>query len=148
VMKLPEQRHTQICATSVTGRKGAYVKVIEKIKKEGYVRIRVDGEMMEVTDDIQLDKNKKHTIEVVVDRLVVKDGILARLTDSLEAGLRLGEGRVIVDVIGQGELLFSELYACPHCGFAVGDLEPRKFSFNSPFGACPDCDGLGFKQKV
>lgn len=148
IMELPERSRIQILAPIVSGRKGAHVKVLEKIKKEGYVRIRVDGEMMEVTDDIQLDKNKKHTIEVVVDRLVVKDGILARLTDSLEAGLRLGEGRVIVDVIGQGELLFSELYACPHCGFAVGDLEPRKFSFNSPFGACPDCDGLGFKQKV
>jgi len=148
ILELPERTRIQILAPVVSGRKGMHAKVFETIKKEGFVRVRVDGELMEITDDIQLDKNKKHTIEVVIDRIIIKDGITARLTDSLETGLRLGEGRVLVDVIGEGEMLFSELHSCPHCGFSVGELEPRKFSFNSPFGACPDCDGLGFKQEV
>ena len=113
-----------------------------------YVRVRIDGEMNDLSEDIELEKNKKHSIEVVVDRIVIKEGVTARLTDSLETALRLGEGRVIIDVIGQEELLFSEHHACPHCGFSIGELEPRMFSFNSPFGACPSCDGLGSKLEV
>ena len=105
--------------------------------------MRIDGEMYEVTDDIQLDKNKKHDIDVVVDRIIIKEGIATRLADSLETALKLGNGRVIIDVIGQEELLFSEIHACPYCGFSIDELEPRLFSFNSPFGACPSCDGLG-----
>ena len=121
---------------------------MEDIKKEGFVRVRVDGEMRELTDDIELEKNKKHSIEVVIDRIVVKEGVAARLSDSLESALRLGEGKVIIDVIGEEELLFSEHHACPKCGFSIGELEPRMFSFNSPFGACPTCDGLGTKLEV
>lgn len=148
IMEYPERTKLQVLAPIVSGRKGEHVKVFEDIKKQGYVRVRVDGEMLEVSDDIQLDKNKKHSIEVVVDRIVVKDGISSRLADSLETALRLGEGKVIIDVIGEEELLFSEHHACPHCGFSIGELEPRMFSFNSPFGACPKCDGLGTKLEV
>lgn len=148
ILEYPERTKLQILAPVVSGRKGAHVKVFETIKKQGYVRVRVDGEMMELTDDIELDKNKKHSIEVVIDRIVVKDGVTARLADSLEAALRLGEGKVIIDVIDVEELLFSELHSCPLCGFSIGELEPRMFSFNSPFGACPDCDGLGAKLEV
>lgn len=132
-------------APIVSGRKGAHVKVLEQIRKQGYVRVRIDGEMAELSDDIELEKNKKHSIEVVIDRIVVKEGVAARLSDSLETALRLGEGRVMIDVIGEEELMFSEHHACPHCGFSIGELEPRLFSFNSPFGACPTCDGLGMK---
>ena len=148
ILEFSERTRIQVLAPVVSGRKGAHVRVLEKIKKEGFVRVRNDGEVMEITDDIQLDKNKKHSIDVVVDRIIVKDGIHARLTDSLETALKLGEGRVIIDVIGGEELLFSELHACPHCGFSIGKLEPRLFSFNSPFGACPECDGIGSKLEV
>lgn len=148
ILEYPERTKLQVLAPIVSGRKGAHVKVLEDIKKQGYVRIRVDGEMRELSDDIELEKNKKHSIEVVIDRIVVKDGVSARLSDSLEAALRLGEGKVIIDVIGEEELLFSELHSCPLCGFSIGELEPRMFSFNSPFGACPDCDGLGSKLEV
>lgn len=122
--------------------------MLEQIRKQGYVRVRIDGEMAELSDDIELEKNKKHSIEVVIDRIVVKEGVAARLSDSLETALRLGEGRVMIDVIGEEELMFSEHHACPHCGFSIGELEPRLFSFNSPFGACPTCDGLGMKLEV
>lgn len=118
------------------------------IQREGYVRMRVDGELYDVTEAPELTKNKKHDIEIIVDRIVVKDGIRSRLFDSFEAALRLAEGYAIVDVIGEKEMLFSEHYACPYCGFTVGELEPRLFSFNAPFGACPDCDGLGVKLEV
>ncbi|WP_066175503.1 excinuclease ABC subunit UvrA [Bacillus marinisedimentorum] len=148
ILEYPERTKLQVLAPLVSGRKGEHVKVFEEIKKEGYVRIRVDGDMMEVTDDIKLEKNKKHSIEVVIDRIVVKDGISSRLSDSLETALRLGEGRVLIDVIGEEELLFSEHHACPECGFSIGELEPRMFSFNSPYGACPTCDGLGTKLEV
>ena len=148
LLTYPERTRMQILAPIVSGRKGAHVKILDKIKKEGYVRVCIDGEMMELSEEISLDKNKKHNIEVVVDRIIIKEGVTARLTDSLETALRLGEGRVIVDVIGEEELMFSELHACPHCGFSIGELEPRMFSFNSPFGACPDCDGIGYKQEV
>jgi excinuclease ABC subunit A len=148
IMEYPERTRIQILAPVVSGRKGSHVKVLEKIKKEGFVRVRVDGEMLEVTDDIELDKNKKHSIDVVIDRIIIKEGVVPRLTDSLETALKMGEGRVVIDVIGQEELIFSELHACPYCGFSIGELEPRMFSFNSPFGACPDCDGIGSKLEV
>ncbi|MBU8580689.1 excinuclease ABC subunit UvrA [Bacillus paralicheniformis] len=148
ILEYPERTKIQVLAPIVSGRKGSHVKVLDQIRKQGYVRVRIDGEMNDLSEDIELEKNKKHSIEVVVDRIVIKEGVAARLTDSLETALRLGEGRVIIDVIGQEELLFSEHHACPHCGFSIGELEPRMFSFNSPFGACPSCDGLGSKLEV
>ncbi|WP_409295455.1 excinuclease ABC subunit UvrA [Peribacillus sp. SCS-26] len=148
VLQYPERTKMQVLAPVVSGRKGTHVKVLEDIKKQGYVRVRVDGEMYDVGDEIELEKNKKHSIEVIVDRIVVKEGIQGRLADSIESALKLGDGKVIVDVIGDEELLFSEHHACPICGFSIGELEPRMFSFNSPFGACPDCDGLGSKLEV
>lgn len=148
ILEYPERTKLQVLAPVVSGRKGTHVKVLDQIRKQGYVRVRVDGEMEYLSEDIELEKNKKHSIEVVIDRIVVKEGVAARLSDSLETALRLGEGRVMIDVIGQEELLFSEHHACPHCGFSIGELEPRMFSFNSPFGACPSCDGLGSKLEV
>ncbi|UZD73710.1 excinuclease ABC subunit UvrA [Bacillus siamensis] len=148
IIEYPERTKLQVLAPMVSGRKGAHVKVLDQIRKQGYVRVRIDGEMAELSDDIELEKNKKHSIEVVIDRIVVKEGVAARLSDSLETALRLGEGRVMIDVIGQEELMFSEHHACPICGFSIGELEPRLFSFNSPFGACPTCDGLGLKLEV
>ncbi|WP_214484229.1 excinuclease ABC subunit UvrA [Bacillus sp. SM2101] len=148
ILQYSERTKMQVLAPIVSGRKGTHAKTFEEIKKQGYVRVRVDGEMTELTEDITLEKNKKHSIEVVIDRIVIKDGIASRLSDSLETALKLGEGKVIIDVIGEEELLFSELHACPHCGFSIGELEPRMFSFNSPFGACPSCDGLGTKLEV
>src|SRR5690606_7764195 len=145
---LPERSRLQILAPVVSGRKGTHAKLIEDIKKQGYVRIRVNAEVIDLDDNIEWNKNKKHTMEVVIDRIVVKEGIEARLSDSLESALRLAEGNVLVDVIDVEELLFSEHHACPICGFSIGELEPRMFSFNSPFGACPDCDGLGTKLEV
>lgn len=148
IFEYPERTRLQILAPIVSGRRGEHVQVLEKLKQEGYVRIRVNNEMREVTEDIKLEKNKKHTIEVVVDRIVVKEGVSSRLSDSLETALQLGEGKVIVDVMEYEELLFSEHHACPICGFSIGELEPRLFSFNSPFGACPTCDGLGTNLEV
>jgi excinuclease ABC subunit A len=148
VLEYPERSKLQILAPLVSGRKGTHVKVLEDVKKQGYVRVRVDGEMYDLGDDIELEKNKKHSIEVVIDRIVIKEGVAARLADSLEAALKLGEGNVLIDVIGEEELVFSENHACPICGFSIGELEPRMFSFNSPFGACPECDGLGAKLEV
>jgi len=148
ILEYPERTKIQILAPVVSGRKGTHVKTFEEIKKQGYVRVRVDGEMRELTEEIELEKNKKHSIEVVVDRIVVKEGIASRLADSLETALKLADGKVLIDVIGKEELLFSEHHACPHCGFSIGELEPRMFSFNSPYGACLDCDGLGAKLEV
>src|SRR5690625_2186907 len=148
VLQLPERTRIQVLAPVVSGRKGEHVKVLEDLQKEGYIRIRVDGEMREVTEEITLDKNKKHSIEVVVDRIVVKDGIERRLTDSLETALPLGNGRVIIDVIDGEEIVMNENHACPECGFSIDELEPRLFSFNSPFCACPTCDGLGTNLEV
>ncbi|WP_223701332.1 excinuclease ABC subunit UvrA [Sutcliffiella deserti] len=148
IMEYPERTKLQILAPVVQGRKGTHVKTLEDIKKQGYVRVRVNGEMVEVSDEIELEKNKKHSIEVVIDRIVVKDGVATRLSDSLESALRLGDGKVIVDVVGAEELLFSEHHACPQCGFSIEELEPRMFSFNSPYGACQKCDGLGTKLEV
>ncbi|WP_312193464.1 excinuclease ABC subunit UvrA [Exiguobacterium sp.] len=148
VMELPERTRLQILAPIVSGRKGTHVKVFDDLKKEGFVRVRVNGETMDLAEEITLEKNKKHSIEVVVDRVVVRPDVEARLADSLETALRLADGRVIVDTMDGNELLFSEHHACPICGFSIGELEPRMFSFNSPFGACTSCDGLGTKLEV
>ncbi|AYC30124.1 excinuclease ABC subunit UvrA [Paenisporosarcina cavernae] len=148
LMEFPERTKMQILAPIVSGRKGTHVKLLEEIKKQGFVRVRVNGDLIDLDDDIQLEKNKKHNIEVVVDRIVVKSDVEARMADSLESALRLADGRVLVDVMEHEEILFSEHHACPICGFSIGELEPRMFSFNSPFGACPDCDGLGTKLEV
>ncbi|WP_290721075.1 MULTISPECIES: excinuclease ABC subunit UvrA [Exiguobacterium] len=148
VMELPERTRLQILAPIVSGRKGTHVKVLDDLKKEGFVRVRVNGETMDLAEEISLEKNKKHSIEVVVDRVVVRPDVEARLADSLETALRLADGRVIVDTMDGNELLFSEHHACPICGFSIGELEPRMFSFNSPFGACTSCDGLGTKLEV
>lgn len=148
MLTYPERTKMQILAPIVSGRKGEHVKILEDIKKQGYVRVRIDGEMREVAEEIELEKNKKHNIEVVIDRIVIKEGVETRIADSLETALNLAGGRVMVDVIGEEELLFSQHHACPQCGFSIGELEPRMFSFNSPFGACPTCDGLGTKLEV
>lgn len=148
ILEYPERTKIQLLAPMIAGRKGTHIKLLEDLKKQGYVRVRIDGQLRDLDDDIILDKNKKHTIEVVIDRIVVKEGITARLSDSLESALRLTDGRVIVDVMEHEELLFSEHHACPMCGFSIGELEPRMFSFNSPFGACPSCDGLGSTLEV
>ena len=148
ILNLPPKTKFQILAPVVRKEKGQHKKTIDHIKKEGFVRIIVDGEAMEVTDEINLDKNRKHTIEVVVDRLVAKEDLGKRLTDSLEIALKLSGGLVICDVIGGEQQLFSEKLACADCGIAMDKLEPRTFSFNNPFGMCPDCHGLGFHQEV
>lgn len=145
ILELPEKTRLQILAPVVRGKKGTHVKMFERIQKDGYVRVRVNGEVYDVSDAPELDKNKKHNIEIVIDRIVVKEGIRSRLFDSVEAALHQAEGYVIVDKMDGEELLFSEFYACPVCGFTVPELEPRLFSFNAPFGSCPDCDGLGLK---
>ncbi|MEH7342668.1 excinuclease ABC subunit UvrA [Bacillus sp. JJ1532] len=148
ILEYPERTKLQVLAPIVSGRKGTHVKVLDEVKKQGFVRVRVDGDMLDLGEEIELEKNKKHSIEVVIDRIVVKDGVSARLADSIETALKLGSGKVLIDVIGEEELLFSENHACPHCGFSIGELEPRMFSFNSPFGACTECDGLGSKLEV
>lgn len=148
ILEYPERTKMQVLAPVVSGRKGEHVQILDNIKKQGYVRLRVDGEMREVAEDIELDKNKNHSIEVVVDRIVVKEGLRSRLSDSLETGLTLSEGQILIDIIDGEELLFNQHHACPYCGFSIGELEPRLFSFNSPFGACPSCDGLGMTLEV
>ncbi|GAB7055667.1 MULTISPECIES: excinuclease ABC subunit UvrA [unclassified Paenibacillus] len=148
IMEYPERTKLQILAPIVSGRKGEHTKLLAEIQKQGFVRVRVNGEIRELSESITLEKNKKHNIEVVVDRIVVKADIETRLADSLETALKLAEGRVIVDVMEQEELLFSQNLACPECGFSIEELAPRMFSFNSPFGACPECDGLGQKMVV
>lgn len=148
IMAYPERTRLQILAPVISGRKGEHKGVFADIQKQGFVRVRVDGEIRDVSETIELEKNRKHNIEVVVDRIVVKDDVQARLADSIETALHMSGGRIIVDVIGQEELVFSSNLACPECGFSIDDLSPRMFSFNSPFGACPDCDGLGVKMIV
>jgi excinuclease ABC subunit A len=148
IMEYPERTKLQILAPLVSGRKGEHAKLLADIQKQGFVRVRVNGELRELSEKIELEKNKKHSIEVVVDRIVVKADVHSRLADSLETALKLADGRVLVDVIDQEELLFSSNLACPECGFSIDELEPRMFSFNSPYGACPDCDGLGMKMIV
>ncbi|WP_129044684.1 excinuclease ABC subunit UvrA [Companilactobacillus metriopterae] len=148
IMNLEEKTKIQVLSPVVRGKKGQHKKQLEQIKKQGYVRIRVDGETMDVNDEIDLDKNKKHDIDVVVDRIVVSDSVRSRLFDSVEAALRLSDGYMNVDVIGSEPMIFSENNSCPKCGFTVGEVEPRLFSFNAPFGACEGCDGLGVKLEV
>ena len=148
VLELTERTKIQVLAPIIVKKKGQHKKVFERIQKEGYVRVRVDGEIYDLSEVPELEKNKKHDIAIVIDRIVIKEGIRSRLFDSIEAALRLADGYVLVDVIGEDEMLFSEHYSCPYCGFTVGELEPRLFSFNAPFGACPDCDGLGVKLEV
>ena len=148
VLELPERQRLQILAPIIRKKKGQHKNIIEKVQKDGYVRVRVDGEIYDVTEVPELSKSKQHTIEVVVDRIVIKEGIRSRLFDSIEAALRIADGYVVIDTMDGKELLFSEHYACPVCGFTVPELEPRLFSFNAPFGSCPDCDGLGIKLEV
>lgn len=148
LLELEERTRIQILAPLIRGKKGQHKKVFEKIKKDGFVRVRVDGETFDISEVPELEKNKKHDVEIIVDRIVIKDGVRSRLFDSLELALRLADGYVLVDVMDQEEMLFSEHYACPYCGFTVGDIEPRLFSFNTPFGACPECDGLSVKLEV
>ncbi|RBP02070.1 excinuclease ABC subunit UvrA [Rossellomorea aquimaris] len=148
ILEYPERTKLQVLAPVVSGRKGTHVKTLEEIKKQGFVRVRINGEVQDLGEEISLEKNKKHSIEVIIDRIVVKEGVAARLSDSLETALRLADGQVIIDVIGEEELLFSEHHACPYCGFSITELEPRMFSFNSPYGACTSCDGLGTKLEV
>ncbi|NGP58704.1 excinuclease ABC subunit UvrA [Paenibacillus thiaminolyticus] len=148
IMAYPERTRLQILAPVISGRKGEHKGVFADIQKQGFVRVRVDGEIRDVSETIELEKNRKHNIEVVVDRIVVKDDVQARLADSIETALHMSGGRIIVDIIGEEELVFSSNLACPECGFSIDELSPRMFSFNSPFGACPDCDGLGVKMIV
>ena len=147
IMSMPEGTKLQLLAPTVRGRKGEHVKVLDKAKRSGYVRVRIDGNMYELEEEIKLDKNIKHNIEIVVDRLVVKPGIQRRLTDSIESVLELTEGLLMVDVIGGETLTFSQSFSCPDCGTSVEEIEPRSFSFNNPFGACPGCFGLGYKME-
>lgn len=147
ILSMDEGTKLQLLAPVVRGRKGEHAKVFERAKRSGYVRVRVDGNLYELTEEIPMDKNIKHNIEIVVDRLVVKEGIEARLTDSIENVLELAEGLLMVDVIGGETLSFSQSFACPDCGISISEVEPRSFSFNNPFGACPECYGLGYKME-
>ena len=147
IMGLPERTRFQVLAPVVRGRKGEHVKVLESAKKSGYVRVRVDGIIYELSEEIKLDKNKKHNIEIVIDRLSVKEGIEKRLTESVESALALADGLVMIDIIDGEMLNFSQSFACPDCGISVEEMEPRSFSFNNPFGACPECFGLGYKME-
>lgn len=147
ILKLPEGTRIQLLAPVVRGRKGEHAKVLERAKRSGYVRVRIDGSLYELTEEIKLDKNIKHNIEIVVDRLVVKEGINRRLTDSIENVLDLSEGLLVVDVIGQEPMNFSQSFSCADCGISIEEIEPRSFSFNNPFGACPECYGLGYKME-
>ncbi|WP_318150775.1 excinuclease ABC subunit UvrA [Streptococcus parasuis] len=148
VLELPERQRLQILAPIVRKKKGQHKTIFEKIQKDGYVRVRVNGDVYDVSEVPELSKSKAHNIEVVVDRIVIKEGIRSRLFDSVEAALRIADGYVIIDTMDGKEMLFSEYYACPVCGFTVPELEPRLFSFNAPFGSCSDCDGLGMKLEV
>ncbi len=147
IMELPERTKVQLLAPVVRGRKGTHAKLLDRAKKSGYVRVRIDGNLYELSEEIDLDKNIKHNIEIIVDRLVIKEGIEKRLVDSIENVLRLAEGLLIVDVIGAESINFSQSFSCPDCGISVDEIEPRSFSFNNPFGACPVCAGLGYKME-
>lgn len=147
ILDMPEGTKIQLLAPVVRGRKGEHAKVFDRAKKSGYVRVRVDGNMYDLSEDIPMDKNIKHNIEIIVDRLVVKEGIERRLTDSIENVFALAEGQMVLDVIGGEAVNFSQNFACPDCGISIGEIEPRSFSFNNPFGACPDCFGLGYKME-
>lgn len=148
IMLYPEKTRLQILAPVISGRKGEHKSLFAEISKQGFVRVRVNGELRDLSENIELEKNKKHTIEVVVDRIVVKEDVQSRLADSIETALKMSGGQILVDIIGQEELRFSSNFACPICGFSIEELAPRMFSFNSPFGACPECDGLGAKMVI
>ncbi|MDN5331177.1 MAG: excinuclease subunit [Tepidanaerobacteraceae bacterium] len=148
VMELPEGTKIQVLSPVVRGRKGEHQKLIEGIKKDGFMRVRVDGEIREVTEEIKLDKNKKHNIDIIVDRIIVRPGVESRLSDSIETALARSGGLVVIDVIGEKEILFSQNFACPDCGISLEELSPRMFSFNSPYGACPACSGLGVNMEI
>ncbi len=147
ILAMPERTKIQLLAPVVRGRKGEHAKVLESARKGGYVRVRIDGNMYELTEEIKLDKNLKHNIEIVVDRLVVKPGMEKRLTDSIESVMALSEGLMIVDITDGEPINFSQSFSCPDCGISIDEIEPRSFSFNNPFGACPDCYGLGYKME-
>ncbi len=147
LMELPERTKIQLLAPIVRGRKGEHVKILNDARKSGYVRVRIDDHLYDLSEEIKLEKNKKHNIEIVVDRLMIKEGIEQRLSDSIETVLRLSDGLLLVDVIGQETLNFSQSFSCPDCGISIDEIEPRSFSFNNPFGACPACHGLGFKME-
>ena len=148
ILALPQRTRLTVMAPVVRGRKGEHTKLLENLRKQGYVRVRIDGEMYETDDLPQLQKQQKHSIEVVVDRLAVREGVQSRLTDSLETALREGDGLVLVDAGEAGEMLFSQNYACPDCGVSIEEMTPRTFSFNSPYGACPVCTGLGMLRTI
>ncbi len=147
IMTLPQGTKIQLLAPVVRGRKGEHVKLFEQAKRSGYVRVRVDGNLYELTEEIKLEKNNKHNIEIIVDRLVIKEGIEKRLSDSIENVLKLAEGLLFLDVVGESQITFSQNFACPDCGISIDEIEPRNFSFNNPFGACPECHGLGNKME-
>ena len=148
ILSLPEGTRIQLLAPVVRGRKGQHTKLLEQAKRSGYVRVYIDGSLYQLDETIELDKNKKHSIEIVVDRLVVREGIAKRLTDSIETVLKLSDGLLMVDIGGQEERkLFSQSFSCPDCGISIDELQPRLFSFNNPFGACPECTGLGMQMK-
>ena len=147
IMSLPERMKIQLLAPVVRGRKGTHAKLLEQARKSGYVRVQIDGSLYELSEEIKLDKNIKHNIEIVVDRLIVKEGIEKRLTDSIETVLNLAEGRLVVDTMDGNQINFSQSFACPDCGISIDEIEPRSFSFNNPFGACPSCFGLGYRME-
>ena len=148
ILSKEEGTKIQVLAPVVRGRKGEFVKLIEGFQKEGFVRAKIDGEVIELTDDLEIDRNKKHDIDLIVDRLVIKDDIRSRLTESVEIALKHAENIVKIDFVGEKEELFSQNYACPDCGFSFPELTPRMFSFNNPFGACPSCTGIGYLMKI
>ena len=147
-MSLDEGTKIQVLAPVVRGRKGEYTKQLEGYQKEGFVRVRIDGENYELSDDIEIDRKKKHEIELVVDRLVIRDDITSRLTESVEVALKHADNLVLIDIVGKNPILYSCNYACPDCGFSFPELTPRMFSFNNPFGACPECTGIGYLMKM
>ena len=148
-MALPEATRIQVMAPVIRARKGEYQRVFDDARKSGYVRVRADGSLYDLTEDIKLDKNKKHDIEIIIDRLVIKEDIARRLTDSVETALALSGGLLIIEIVSENrELLFSQNYACEDCGVSIEELTPRLFSFNNPYGACPSCTGLGTQLKV
>lgn len=148
VLKLDERTKIKVLAPVVYGEKGTQKDLLDKLKKDGYVRVRIDGVEHDLEEEINLEKNKKHSVEVIVDRLIIKEGIRSRLYESIETSTKLAHGKVVIDVVDGKEFIMSENYACPHCDFSLPELEPRMFSFNAPFGACPDCNGLGIKLKI
>lgn len=148
VMELEQGTKIQILAPVVRGRKGEFVKLLENFSKEGFVRARIDGQVVELTDDLQIDRKKKHNVEIIVDRLVIKEDIRSRLTESIEVALKYANNIVLIDIVGSKEMLFSQNYACPDCGISFEELTPRMFSFNNPFGACPNCTGIGYLMKM